>query len=600
MTYAAPVRQIRFALDSIAGIGSLHGNAAYGDFGEDVVSAILEEAGRFATEVIGPLNRNGDVEGARLENGRVVLPSGFADAYGQFVASGWGSVTGPVAHGGQGLPHALGLAVQEMWNGASMAFGLCPLLSQGAIDALVAHGSDAQRRLYLPKLVSGEWSGTMNLTEPQAGSDVGALKARAVRQADGTYRITGTKIYITWGEHDAAANIVHLVLARLPDAPPGTRGISLFLVPKYLPDEQGRPGVRNDLRCVGLERKLGIHGSPTCVMAFGDGGGATGFLIGAENKGMSAMFTMMNSARLAIGMQGVGVAERSFQQSLAHARERRQGKPFGLQHEARDMVPIIFHADVRRMLLTQKAMIEAARAICLANAVAIDLARHGESAEIRAAAKAREELLIPISKAWSTDMAVEVTSLGVQIHGGMGFVEDTGVAQHFRDARITPIYEGTNGIQSIDLIGRKLALDGGGAVRAFLEDVAATAAQCAAGDPVLASIGSELAKVHGACAEATAWLQATMRSSPYEALPGSQPYLQMMGLLAGGFYLARGAIEARRLMGHAGQDAAFLSTRICVAQFFAEQLLPRAVGLLGPVTRGGGGPFQLGAAEIGL
>jgi alkylation response protein AidB-like acyl-CoA dehydrogenase len=600
MTYAAPVRQIRFALDSIVGIGSLFGNPAYADFSEDAVSAVLDEAGRFATGVIAPLNRTGDLEGARLENGRVLLPTGFSEAYGQFVAGGWGSVTGPVAHGGQGLPHVLGLAVQEMWNGASMAFGLCPLLSQGAIDALVAHGSDAQRSLYLPKLVSGEWSGTMNLTEPQAGSDVGALKARAVRQSDGSYRITGTKIYITWGEHDAAANIVHLVLARLPDAPPGTRGISLFLVPKFLPDAGGQPGVRNDLRCVGLERKLGIHGSPTCVMAFGDGGGATGFLIGAENKGMSAMFTMMNSARLAIGMQGVGVAERSFQQSLAHAGERRQGKPFGLQHEARDMVPIIFHADVRRMLLTQKSMIEAARAICLANAIAIDLARHGETADIRAAAKAREELLTPISKAWSTDMAVEVTSLGVQIHGGMGFVEDTGIAQHFRDARITPIYEGTNGIQSIDLIGRKLALDGGEAVRSFLAEVADVGANCTRADGALVSIGAELGRAHAACAEATLWLQAAMRSSPYEALPGSQPYLQMMGLLAGGFYLARGALAARRLIAKGGEDEAFLATRVSVAQFFAEQLLPRAAGLLGPVTRGGGGPFQLGTAELGL
>jgi len=600
MTYAAPVRQIRFALDAIADIGSLFGNEAFGDFSGDTVSAVLEEAGRFAGEVIAPLNRVGDIEGARVEDGRVHLPTGFAHAYGQFVAGGWGSVTGPVAHGGQGLPHVLGLSVQEMWNGASMAFGLCPLLSQGAIDALVAHGSEAQRQLYLPKLVSGAWSGTMNLTEPHAGSDVGALKAKAARQGDGTYRITGTKIYITWGEHDAASNIVHLVLARLPDAPPGTRGISLFLVPKFLPEQNGSPGQRNDVRCVGLERKLGIHGSPTCVMSFGDAGGATAFLIGAENKGMSAMFTMMNSARLAIGMQGVGVAERSFQQSLAYARERRQGKPFGLQHEAREMVPIIFHADVRRMLLTQKAMIEAGRAICLANAMAIDLARHGRTVVERAAAKAREELLTPISKAWCTDMAVEVTSLGIQVHGGMGFIEDAGVAQHFRDARIAPIYEGTNGIQSIDLIGRKLALDGGEAVRSFLAEVEGASVACSHGDGVPVSIGLELAKAHRACAEATTWLQTAMRSSPYEALPGSQPYLQMMGLLAGGFYLARGALAARRMMSDGAGDSAFFATRISVAQFFAEQLLPKAAALLGPVTRGGGGPFQLGGPEIGL
>jgi alkylation response protein AidB-like acyl-CoA dehydrogenase len=599
MTYAAPVRQIRFALEAIAGSAALHGNPHFPDFGDDTLEAVLSEAGRFATDVIAPLNRTADTQGARLEGDRVVLPTGYADAYRRFVDGGWASITGPVAHGGQGLPHALGLAVQEMWNGASMAFGLCPLLSQGAIDALIAHGTDEQRRLYLPNLVSGAWTGTMNLTEPHAGSDVGALKARAEPAGDGSYRISGTKIYITWGEHEAASNIIHLVLARLPGSLPGTRGISLFLVPKFLLNADGSPGARNDVRCVGVERKLGIHGSPTCVMAYGDGGGATGYLIGAENKGMSAMFTMMNSARLAIGMQGVGVAERSYQQALAFARERRQGKPFGLQHEMREMVPIIFHADVRRMLLTQKAMIEAGRAICLANAIAIDLARHGETPAIRAAAKLREELLTPISKAWSTDMAVEVTSLGIQIHGGMGFIEDTGAAQHFRDARIAPIYEGTNGIQSIDLIGRKLALDEGRAATGFLAEVTAVAADCVRAGGALASIGAEIGRAHAACAQATQWLQETMRRSPNEGLPGSMPYLQMMGLLAGAFYLARGALAAQQQLAQGTDEALFFSTRISVAQFFAEQLLPRAVGLAGPVMRGAAGPFALGADEIG-
>ncbi len=600
MTYHAPVKQLRFALDAVANLRRLYGNSAYAELSDDLVDAVLEEAGRFAGEVIAPLNHTADKEGARLENGKVILPSGFEAAYKSFVENGWNALTGPVEFGGQGLPHAVGIAVQEMWQSASMAFGLCPLLSQGAIEALTAHGTPEQKRLYLPKLVQGTWTGTMNLTEPHAGSDVGALKSKAVKQADGTYKITGTKIFITWGEHDAAENIIHLVLARLPDALPGTRGISLFLVPKFLVNADGSIGARNDLRCVGLEHKLGIHGSPTCVMSFGDNGGATGFLIGQENKGMSAMFTMMNAARLNIGVQGVAIAERSFQQALAYARERRQGKPFGLQHEVLEMSPIIFHADVRRMLLSQKAIAEAGRALCLANAVAIDLARHGETAAERTAAKAREELLTPLSKAWSTDTGVEAASLGVQIHGGMGYIEQTGAAQHYRDARITPIYEGTNGIQAIDLIGRKLGLEGGETVRRFLAEITDTAALCEhAKRDDLKSIGRELARALKAAESATAWLQATMRSSPTQALPGATPYLRMLGHVTGAHYLARGALVAAERLAKSDPDTTFLETRIAVAQFFAEQLLPEAEGLLGPITRGAGGPFELTGDDIG-
>lgn len=599
MTYAAPVKQIRFALDSIADLPSLYGNSAFPDLSADVVDAVLEESGRFAGEVLAPLNRTGDQDGARLEDGKVTLPRGFADAYQAFVAAGWNGITGSGEFGGQGLPHVVGLAVQELWQSANMAFGLCPILSQGAIEALTAHGTAEQKRLYLPTLISGEWTGTMNLTEPQAGSDVGAIRAKAVKQADGSYKITGTKIFITWGEHDAASNIIHLVLARLPEAPLGTRGISLFLVPKFLLQADGSLGPHNDLRCVGLEHKLGVHGSPTCVMSFGDGGGATGFLIGHENKGMPAMFTMMNSARLNVGVQGVAIAERSFQQALAFARERRQGKPFGLQHDLLEMSAIIFHADVRRMLLTQKALVEAGRAICLSNAMAIDKARHGETPAVRAMAKAREELLTPISKAWCTDMGVEAASLGIQVHGGMGFIEETGAAQHYRDARITPIYEGTNGIQAIDLLGRKLALDGGKAVQRFLDDVRATASLCEGGSAALRSIASELVRAHKAVESATVWLQTQMRSSPVQALPGATPYLRMMGLLAGAHYLGRGALAAAQKLDAGGADAQFLNTRISVAQFFAEQLLPQAEGLLGPVTRGGGGPFALPGDDIG-
>ncbi len=599
MTYHAPVKQLRFTLDSIAGLSRLYGNAAFAELSDDLVDAVLEEAGRFAAEVLAPLNATGDREGSKLANGKVTLPKGFAEAYKGFVEGGWNGITGVTEYGGQGLPHAVGIAVQEMWQSANMAFGLCPILSQGAIEALTAHGTDEQKRKYLPKLISGEWTGTMNLTEPGAGSDVGALKSKAVRADDGAYKITGTKIFITWGEHDAAENIIHLALARLPDAPPGTRGISLFLVPKFLVKDDGTLGPHNDLRCVGLEHKLGIHGSPTCVMSFGDDGGATGFLIGRENKGMSAMFTMMNAARLNVGVQGVAIAERSFQQALAFARERRQGKPFGLQHETTEMMPIVFHADVRRMLLTQKAIAEAGRAVCLANAVAIDEARHGETEAVRAAAKAREELLTPLSKGWCTDMGVEAASLGVQVHGGMGFIEETGAAQHYRDARILPIYEGTNGIQAIDLIGRKLALEGGETVKRFLAEVRDNAAGCEGAAQVqLNAIAKELTRALNAAEAATAWLQNMMRTSPNEALPGAAPYLRLMGTLAGAHFLALGARTAHARLTNGDPDRTFLATRIAVAQFFAEQLLPQTEGLLGPVTRGAGGPFALSGDDI--
>jgi alkylation response protein AidB-like acyl-CoA dehydrogenase len=597
MTYTAPIAQLRFALDSIADLPNLYGKSVFADFTGDLSHAILEEGGKFARDVLAPLNRVGDTEGARLENGAVRLPKGFVEAYAKFVDAGWNSVTGVTEFGGQGLPHTLGVALQELWQSANMAFGLCPILSQGAIEALTAHGTLEQKKAYLPKLISGVWTGTMNLTEPQAGSDVGALKTKASKAADGTYKITGTKIFITWGEHEAAENIIHLVLARLPDAPPGTRGISLFLVPKFLPNADGSRGARNDLRCVGLEHKLGIHGSPTAVMSYGDNGGATGFLISRENKGMAAMFTMMNAARLNIGVQGVAIAERAFQQAFAFARERRQGKPYGLQHEAAEMVPIIFHPDVRRMLWTMKALAEAGRAICLSTAMAIDQTRHGETAAERATAKAREELLTPIAKAWSTDAGVEAASLGVQVHGGMGFIEETGAAQHYRDARILPIYEGTNGIQAIDLIGRKLALENGEAVRRHLNDVSNTAAACER-EPALSAIGDELRRAASAAESATAWLQERMRTSPSDALAGATPYLEMMGLVTGAHLLGKGALVARSRLARGDADKAFLETRIAVAQFFAGQLLPQAQSLLGPVTRGTAGPFALSADEM--
>jgi len=586
MSYFPPVADIRFALDQVAGLPDLSRFEAFRELADDLEAAVLDEAAKFARDAIAPLNGSGDREGARREGREVVTPKGFRDAYARFVDAGWNAIAAPAAFGGQGLPHTLGVAVQEMWQGANMAFGLCPLLTQGAIEALTAHGTDEHKRLYLPKLVSGAWTGTMNLTEPQAGSDVGALKARAEPAGDGTYRIFGTKIFITWGEHDCAENIVHLVLARLPGAPAGTRGISLFLVPKFLANADGSPGARNDADCVGLEEKLGIHGSPTCVMSFGEKDGAIGTLIGAENKGMACMFTMMNAARLNVGIQGVGIAEAAFQKALGYARERRQGKAPGRQHDTVDMVAIVHHPDVRRTLLTMKALTEAARAICYATAHAIDVARHHPDERARAEAKLREELLTPVAKAWSTDAAVEVASLGVQVHGGMGYIEETGAAQYYRDARIAPIYEGTNGIQAIDLVMRKLPLDGGGAVERYIGEMEAEAASLAARDG-LSGLGAALTKGVAGLRAATAFLHEELRRNrPARALAAATPYLDLFGTVAGGVYLARGAAAAAKMMAAGEGDRRLLETRVALARFYGANILPRAEARLPAILAG--------------
>src|SRR5215204_1336992 len=449
MTFQAPVADITFALKHAAGFADALSEPLYGDLTEDVADAVLAEAGRFASEVLAPLNTVGDRVGATFKDGAVTTPPGWKEAYRAWAEAGWNGLAAPAQWGGQELPHALNAACIEMWNSAAMAFGIGPVLTMGAVDALAAHGTDVLKRDYLHKLVSGEWTGTMQLTEPQAGSDVGALRTRAERAPDGSYRITGQKIFITYGEHDLTDNIIHFVLARLPDAPPGTRGISLFLVPKFLLNADGSPGARNDVRAHSIEHKLGIHASPTCTMVFGDQGGATGFLIGEENRGLACMFTMMNNARLAVGLQGVAIAERATQAALAYARERKQSSH-----------AIIDYPDVKRMLLTMRAQTRAARAICYATAVAIDRA-HRLQGEDAKAAHERASLLTPVAKAFSTDIGVEVASLGVQVHGGMGYVEETGAAQHLRDARIAAIYEGTNGIQALDLVMRKVPLSGG-------------------------------------------------------------------------------------------------------------------------------------------
>jgi alkylation response protein AidB-like acyl-CoA dehydrogenase len=582
--YAAPLADMRFALREIAGLEEIATLPGYEQASADLVDAVLEEAGKLAGGVLAPLNRVGDSQASRLENGVVRTPDGFKEAYRHYVEGGWNALPFPAEHGGQGLPLALATAVLEMWNAANMGFALCPLLNVGAVEALAAHGTDEQKRLYLEKLVSGEWTGTMNLTEPQAGSDVGALRTRAVREGD-HYRITGQKIFITYGEHDMAPNIVHLVLARLPDAPPGTKGISLFAVPKFLVNGDGSLGQRNDVRCVSLEHKLGIHASPTCVLAYGDSGGAIGTLVGEENRGMECMFTMMNSARLNVGLQGVAIAERAYQQARDFARARVQGQPIGVSGPGTH--PIIEHPDVRRMLLSMRSETEAMRALAYYTAGAIDRARRHPQAEIRAAEQRRVDLLIPVVKAWCTDLGVEIASTGVQVHGGMGFIEETGAAQHLRDARIAPIYEGTNGIQANDLVGRKLLRDRGAAAYALIDEMCRL-------DAILAAIPGDITVIRQALAIGIdAFQTATDRMLEAGAddlpatLAGAVPYLKLAGAVVGGWLMARAALAAHdRLAAGGGGDGEFLQTKILTARFYAEHCLATAPSLL-PAALGG-------------
>ncbi len=575
MTYRAPVADIAFTLKHSAGLKRALDDGLYGDLTEDVVDAVLEEAGKFASTVIAPLNTVGDRHGTPLKDGEVTMPPGWKEAYTAWAQGGWNGLAGPTDWGGQGLPHALNSACIEMWNSASMAFGIGPVLTMGAIEALDKHGSDALKQKYLEKLTTGEWMGTMQLTEPQAGSDVGALRSKAERAGDGTYRITGSKIFITYGEHDLTDNIIHFVLARLPDAPPGTRGISLFLVPKFFVNDDGSIGARNDARCHSVEHKLGIHGSPTCTMVYGDRGGATGWLIGEENRGLNCMFTMMNNARLAVGLQGVAIAERATQQAIAYANERRQGRA-----GANGSSPIIAHADVRRMLLTMRALTRAARAICYATGAAIDRA-HRAGDELRPAADQRASLLTPVAKAFSTDIGMEVASLGVQVHGGMGFIEETGAAQHYRDARIAPIYEGTNGIQAIDLVTRKLPMAGGAVVRGYLDELRRTvAAVKATNDPAFGATGARLSDAVDSLDRATTWLIGKLDASPDAALAGATPYLRLFASAAGGCALAEEALAGIRVE---DSDAA---GRIALARFFAENIAVQAGGLEITVTEG--------------
>ncbi len=579
MSFKVPVSDITHTLNHIAGLPALLDRGLFEDLDGDTAAAIIEEAARFAEEELVPLNRVGDEHHARLANGEVTMPPGWPQAYRKWVEGGWGSLPCSKAHGGQGLPLVLATAVNEIWNAANMAFGLGPLLTQGAVEALALHGAPDLQRLYLPKLVSGEWTGTMQLTEPQAGSDLRFLRTRAVPQGDGTYRITGTKIYITYGEHGMTDNIIHLVLARLPDAPPGTRGISLFLVPKLLVNADGSLGVRNDVVCTKLEHKLGIHGSPTCVMTYGDKGGAVGWLVGEPNRGLAAMFTMMIQARIAVGAQGAGIAERAYRQALGYARERKQGAGPDMTDDA--SVAIIEHPDVKRMLLDMHAKTAAARAICYRTAIMMDYAHHSADEAERAFTHAKAALLTPVAKSYATDTGVEVASTGIQVHGGMGYVEETGAAQHYRDARIATIYEGTNGIQAIDLVTRKLGQGNGEVLERFLNGLDETVREVkGSNEPALGHMGECLESSVGALKETSRWMLRALQDDRGAGLSGATPYQRLFGLAAGGVYLARGALSGLR---HANGDAA---AHIVTARHFAENLAVETAGLKHAVTHG--------------
>ncbi|WFU48305.1 acyl-CoA dehydrogenase [Sinorhizobium terangae] len=580
--YKAPVDEIAFTLKHVAGMAEALDAGVFGELGEDLVDAILAEAGRFATEEVAPLGDIGDRQGARLVDGAVKTPEGWRDLYHNWIGGGWNGLTAPEAFGGQNLPHMLHVAAMEMWNAGSMAFALGPTLTMGAIEALEKHGSEALKATYLAKMVSGEWTATMNLTEPHAGSDLGVLKTRAERRDDGSYRIFGQKIFITWGEHDFTDNIVHLVLARLPDAPAGTKGISLFLVPKFLVNADGSLGARNDLFCHSLEHKLGIHGSPTCTMIYGDGKfgdekGAIGYLIGEENRGLACMFTMMNNARLAVGMQGVAIADAATQKAITYAKERTQGRAPGWSGEG--MSPIIEHPDVARMLLTMKALTQGSRAIAYACAHAVDMA-HASKGDQARHWQERSSLLTPIAKSFATDAGVDVASLGIQVHGGMGFIEETGAARYLRDARIATIYEGTNGIQALDLVTRKLRLSDGAHVRGLIAELSEIAA--AVGSTNRKGFGETAVRLDAAIgdlADASEWLLAALDGGRLtDALSGATAYQRLFGLVLTGAYLAKGGLAEA---GDGKQDA-----RIALCRFAAENLLAETGALKDRVVSG--------------
>ena len=563
--YQPPLDDMRFILDHVVGLDKLPEHPDLGKLDIDMVDSVLIPAAKLASEVLAPINYSGDQDGTQLKDGVVTTAKGFKEAYAQYRDGGWNAVPFEAEFGGQALPWSVAFPLQEMWQGANMSFGLCPLLNQGAVEAIEAHGSDAQKEQYLEKLISGEWTGTMNLTEPQAGSDLSAIRSKAEPQEDGSYKIFGQKIYITYGEHDMAENIIHLVLARTPDAPEGVKGISLFIVPKILED-----GSRNDVICTGIEHKLGIHASPTCTMQFGDAGGATGYLIGEENDGLKYMFTMMNNARLSVGLQGVAIAERSYQHALMYAKDREQGT--SLTDKAAGRVAIIEHLDVKRMLLSMKAQIEAMRALTYEAALNLDLANKGDQD-----AQARVDLLTPIVKACGTDMSLDVTSTGVQIHGGMGFVEETGAAQFYRDARILPIYEGTNGIQAMDLAFRKTLRDQGAAAKAYISEIEILLRDMdTITDKKVRDLRHALDEALQSLSTATSWMVGQATKDLNAIAASSVPYMKAFGLVAGGAMMAKSVLAAAQKLEYGQGDEAFLKAKINTASFYAAHILPQA------------------------
>jgi alkylation response protein AidB-like acyl-CoA dehydrogenase len=583
--YVAPIREMQFVLKHVVGLDQVNQLPGWEEVTEDVVDAILEEAGKLANEVISPLNVVGDREGAKWKDGVVTTPKGFKEAYAQYVNAGWGNIQSPTEYGGQGLPHLLATPIEEMWGSANLAFKLCPMLTQGAIEAISHVGPASLREKFLPNMVSGKWTGTMNLTEPQAGSDLSLVRTKATPQPDGTYKLKGQKIFITYGEHDYTDNIIHLVLARIDGAPDGVKGISLFAVPKFHVKADGSLGDRNDVKCVSIEHKLGIHASPTAVMAYGEKDGATGYIVGEPHRGLEYMFIMMNAARLSVGLEGVAVGERAYQRALAWSRERMQGKPAGVQGAKTS--PIIQHPDVKRMLLTMKSTTEAMRALAYWTSALLDISRkHGDEGE-RRKAQALVDLLIPVVKGWSTEMGIEVATLGIQVHGGMGFIEETGAAQHLRDARITTIYEGTTGIQANDLVGRKMGREEGRTALALIAEMEKLLPTLSASaDPNLKSIAESLAAAVGKLRETVQWVSKTFPSNPAAVAAGSVYVLKLMGITLGGWMLARSAEIASRQLAKGEGDAAFLKSKILTARFFADHVMSQAPSLALAITRG--------------
>ncbi|HPE58968.1 MAG TPA: acyl-CoA dehydrogenase [Thiolinea sp.] len=583
MSYVHPAADAEFVLRHIVDLDALCASAGLEEVNTDLALAVLEEAGKLGSDVLAPLNWSGNLQGIRLGTNGVQEADGFADAYRQFAEGGWMSLTAPEDFGGQHLPQSIGTAVSEIWNSANLSFALCPLLGQGAVESLIHHGSKALQQTYLPKLVSGEWTGTMNLTESDAGTDLAAIKTRAV-PTDDHYLISGQKIFITWGDHQMAGNIIHLVLARLPDAPPGVKGISLFIVPKFLPDVAGEPGERNAVQCISVEHKLGIHASPTCVMEFSE---AKGFLVGLANNGLACMFTMMNHARQAVGLQGLAISERAYQQALSFAKERLQGT-----RRDGSRMPIIQHPDVRRMLMVMKAANEAMRALALTAAAEIDRAHYAPEGDSKARHAHRVELYTPIIKGWLTEMAVELTSIGIQVHGGMGFIEETGAAQHFRDARILPIYEGTNGIQALDFIGRKTLANQGTVLQGLLDDMAITLTELASAElPPSIQAGFAQALASGVAARAFVLEQAG--TDPQLANSVCHPFLMLFGYLCGGWVMAQSALKAKALLDAGEGHAEFLQAKLITAQCYAEHLLPRVQACHATVLAGSGSVMAL-------